>query len=168
MTKLIRDGEGKDVPPKDLAAKLFGFGGWRAPVHVPRFTAAAETVAEHRQEFVAIDRFTGGGAEHLKFNAKLAGMTKLNGTLTIDLGRLDKVDPDRASLGLLALVLRDLAEGDIPLGSGSAKGQGFCKATVQWGGKDLCDPDCSAVDHLAKFRATIPKPTGKNPGEAAA
>lgn len=167
VTKLIREGDGKDVPAKDLAAKLFGLGGWRAPIHVPRFTST-ETVADHRQEFVAIDRFTGGAAEHLKFNAELAGITTLMGSLTIDLKQLRKVDPELASLGLLALVLRDLAEGDIPLGSGSAKGQGFCKATVTWGGQDLFSIDCPAAEYLEKFRAQIPPPADPDQEEASA
>lgn len=167
VTKLIREGDGEDVPPPDLAAKLFGLGGWRAPVHVPRFTAT-KTVADHRQEFVAIDRFTGGAAEHLKFNAELAGMTALTGSLTVDLTRLKKVDPQGASLGLLALVLRDLAEGDIPLGSGSAKGQGFCNATVTWGGKDLLGADCPAAEYLGTFRRLIPSPADPGRGEATA
>ena len=76
--------------------------------------------AEHHQEFVAIDRFTGGAADGAKFDAVLAGITTLAGTLTIDLARLKKVDDQFRSLGLLALVLRDLSEGDIVLGSGSA------------------------------------------------
>jgi len=166
VTKLIREGDGENVPPKDLAARLFGLGGWRAPLDVPRLTQT-DAPADHRQEFVAIDRFTGGAADGAKFNADLAGMTTLRGALSIDLARLKEVDPECASLGLLALVLRDLAEGDIPLGSGSAKGQGFCKATVTWDGKDFLDPDCSVGGYLAKFRETIPPPTQKTQDDAA-
>ena len=33
-------------------------------------------------------------------------------------------------LGLLALTLRDLIEGDIPLGFGASKGYGACHATI--------------------------------------
>ena len=123
---LIRNGSATDnIKPADLAARLFGFGGWMAPIQVPRLNAIDE-VRKHEQEFVAIDRFTGGAAEGAKFNAELAGMTTLTGVLSLDLARLRKVDPKLCSLGLLALVLRDLAEGDLPIGSGSAKGQGLC------------------------------------------
>jgi CRISPR/Cas system CSM-associated protein Csm3 (group 7 of RAMP superfamily) len=118
------------IAQKDLAARLFGLSGWLAPLHIPRLTQE-EPPPDLHQEFVAIDRFTGGGADGAKFDACLAGMTVLQGTLTLDLDRLRKVDGDLASLGLLALVLRDLKEGDIPIGSGSAKGQGFCKAEAE-------------------------------------
>ena len=116
-----------EVRKTDLAARLFGLSGWLAPLHIPRLTQK-KAPPDHPQEFIAIDRFTGGAANTAKFDACLAGMTVLEGTLTLDLDRLKKVDENRASLGLFALVLRDLAEGDIPIGSGSAKGQGFCEA----------------------------------------
>lgn len=158
----------KDIKKLDLAARLFGLGGWRAPLDVPRLTQPNRP-NDFSQEFVAIDRFTGGAAEHLKFNANLAGMTTLGGTLIIDLNRLERVDPDLASLGLLALVLRDLAEGDIPLGSGSAKGQGLCSAEVTWDGKNLLsDPDCTAGEFLKKFQSKIPKANDQESDNAAA
>lgn len=116
------------VRQSDLAACLFGLSGWQAPLHVPRLSLPSVSVTpkDHHQEFVAIDRFD--AANTAKFDADLAGLTTLEGTLTIDLDRLKKVDAKLASLGLLALVLRDLGEGDMPIGSGSAKGQGFCTA----------------------------------------
>ena len=46
-----------------------------------------------------------GAADGAKFNAVLAGTSTLSGTLRVDLERLKKVDPNLASLGLLALVL---------------------------------------------------------------
>ena len=134
VVSLIRNGSVKDgIKPADLAARLFGFGGWQSPLNVPRLNLSEGTPRpeDHHQEFVAIDRFTGGAADGAKFNADLAGATTLEGTLTLDLARLKLVDLECASLGLLALVLRDLAEGDIPIGSGSAKGQGFCTATAK-------------------------------------
>ncbi len=141
----------------DLAAKLFGFGGWQGTVKVPRLTSGVP-VGTHAQEFVAIDRFTGGAAEGAKFDATLADAATLEGTLAIDLARLGRVDPALASLGLLALVLRDLAEGDIPVGSGSAKGQGLCHASITWNGKDLFDPGCEASLHLEAFHKSISTP----------
>ena len=130
---LIQHGSAKDkIKPADLAARLFGFGGWQSPLDVPRLIVPEGTPSpkEHHQEFVAIDRFTGGAANQAKFDAVLAGMTALTGTLTIDLNRLKQVDENLAALGLLALVLRDFAEGDIPIGSGSSKGQGQCSVVA--------------------------------------
>lgn len=141
-----------ELRSRDLAVRLFGLGGWQGPLDVSRFVA--HTAEDFLQEFVAIDRFTGSAAEGAKFDAKLAGMTLLAGRLAVDLGRLREVDPDGASLGLLALVLRDLAEGDIPIGSGSSKGQGYCTAAVTWNGKDLFAPDCEAARFVDAFQQT--------------
>lgn len=130
-----------ELKAKDLASRLFGLSGWRAPLHIPRLQLddAKPRPKDHVQEFVAVDRFTGGAAGGLKFNANLARETKLTGTLTVDLERLKLVDPELASVGLLALVLRDLAEGDVSIGSGSAKGQGLCTAdaTVKENGREF-------------------------------
>ncbi len=143
----------KEIAGKDLASKLFGLSGWRAPLDVPRLIAT-DRPKEHDQEFVAIDRFTGGAAAGAKFNAELAGMTTLTGKLTVDLDRLEKVDPGCASIGLLALVLRDLEEGDITIGSGAAKGQGFCTATIKIDGADW-----RTHDLIAKGIKALRKPS---------
>jgi CRISPR/Cas system CSM-associated protein Csm3 (group 7 of RAMP superfamily) len=140
------------VATLDLAARLFGLSGWRAPLHVTRFVANGHPT-KHEQEFVAIDRFTGGAAGGAKFNAELAGIANLTGTLTVDMRRLGRVDTELASIGLLALVLRDLAEGDIPIGSGSAKGQGVCTADVSITGSPDWRTDPKVVKGLAALRA---------------
>lgn len=141
----------KAIADQDLASMLFGLSGWRAPLEVSRLVAGGEC-GKHEQEFVAIDRFTGGAAAGAKFNAELAGgMTTLSGELAIDLERLKKVDSECASIGLLALVLRDLEEGDITIGSGAAKGQGFCTATITIDGADW-RTDERITAGLAAFR----------------
>lgn len=110
---------------------LFGTTGWRSILNVPQFVAGKP---EFTQEFVAIDRFTGGAKEGAKFNAKSILSPVFNGTLQIDLSRLNRLDTQpkslAASLGLLALTLRDLCEGDISFGFGSAKGYGWCTAVT--------------------------------------
>lgn len=163
-----------DVRAKDLAARLFGFSGWMGPLHLTQLTQT-NAPDDLFQEFVAIDRFTGGAAEGAKFNADLAGMTTLSGTLTVDLARLGRVDQNHASLGLLAEVLRDLAEGDIPLGSGSAKGQGFCIARAKIPNENGKSENLeewfeneSVVRALAAFRAGITTATSDHSDEAAA
>ena len=84
-----------------------------------------------KQEFVAIDRFTGGGAPQLKFNATSRYQPILKGQLSIDLARLAYADAGGWAIALLVLVLRDLVEGDIRLGFGSAKGFGALHAELQ-------------------------------------
>ncbi len=117
----------KALNGRSLSAILFGFADWKAPVEITRLILKDEQPPkEWCQEFNAIDRFTGGGADKKKFNAKLTDRCTLSAELTVDLDRLRLADPDTRSIGLLALVLRDLEEGDIPLGAGRGKGQGCC------------------------------------------
>lgn len=110
-------------------ARLFGAPGWASPLEVSDFVPPdGANPKTPRQEFVAIDRFTGGGAPRLKFNAEYADRPKLQGRLALDLSRFEDSGLDSA-LGLLALTLRDLVEGDITFGFGSAKGYGSCRVT---------------------------------------
>ncbi|MFW6175443.1 MAG: RAMP superfamily CRISPR-associated protein, partial [Acidobacteriota bacterium] len=135
-----------DVPDLCPACRLFGAAGWRSPLRISDFTAA-DTGAQERdfcQEFLAIDRFTGGGAEEwqgledgaqgLKFNACSVLRPKLQGRVELDLTALGHAGDDERSLawslGLLALVLRDLVEGDLAFGWGSGKGYGRCEARI--------------------------------------
>jgi CRISPR/Cas system CSM-associated protein Csm3 (group 7 of RAMP superfamily) len=69
------------------------------------------------QDFLAIDRFTGGGADRFKFDAVSLWQPQFRARLYLE-------NPAPWELGWLALVLRDLAEGLVPLGFGSAKGFG--------------------------------------------
>ncbi len=108
-----------------LACQLFGGTGWRSPIQISDFTLV-EQESELTQEFVAIDRFTGGGAEHLKFNAQSIYKPTFEGRWTIDLPRIKPW-----GLGLLALVIRDFIDGDITFGYGAAKGYGHGYAQLQ-------------------------------------
>lgn len=114
------------------ACKLFGAPGWRSPIQLSSFTPTAEGEGHvvEKQEFVAIDRFTGGGAPQLKFNATSRYQPILKGQLSIDLARLAYADAGGWAIALLVLVLRDLVEGDIRLGFGSAKGFGALHAKI--------------------------------------
>ncbi len=131
---------------------LWGGVGLRSPIRVSDFEAKqAETMS--RQEFVAIDRFTGGGADSLKFNADGFVRPVLHGELLIDLNALKAlkdnapipphVRPDAAGwdevLLLLAFCIRDWMEGDIHLGFGASKGYGHCTAHF---------PDYPTAKHL--------------------
>jgi CRISPR/Cas system CSM-associated protein Csm3 (group 7 of RAMP superfamily) len=115
----------------DLCAvcRVFGAAGWKSPLVVSDFTSASD-VEEVRQEFLAIDRFTGGGAPHLKFNALRAYRPVLQGRIGADLATLDRAGIGAWALGLLALALRDLLEGDMVFGLGASKGFGACRAEI--------------------------------------
>ncbi len=97
---------------------------------------------ERQQELVAIDRFTGGAAAGAKFSIRHLESPRLAGSLSLRLRppewrkasgkRAGEIDRDALKvrtedLGLLALLLRDLAEGDITFGYGASKGYGACR-----------------------------------------
>ncbi len=108
-----------------VVCRAFGAAGYRSRVAISDFVEGPEAASvQQRQEFVAIDRFTGGGAEHLKFDADTFLAPRLTGTLTLDPG-LGVVQ-----LALIARALRDLVDGDITFGSGASKGFGACRATI--------------------------------------
>ncbi len=143
--KWVRDvGTATGVPEAYTAVDcLWGGVGLRSPVRVTDFEAKqADRTA--LQDFVAIDRFTGGGADGLKFQAEGFVNPVLYGELLVDLGvlrsfaedqrppevRPDVCDWDQVWL-LLAFCLRDWMEGDIRLGFGASKGYGNCRAELQ-------------------------------------
>jgi len=72
-------------------------------------------------DFLAVDRFTGGGKDGAKFDALALWRPTFEGDIIM-------FNPTEWELGWLALVLRDLAAGHISLGFGSSKG--FGKVTV--------------------------------------
>ncbi len=119
----------KDVRDLCVVCRLFGGTGWASAVQFSDF-AAIEDNGELTQKFVAIDRVTGGAAEHLKFKARSVVDRVLEGSLSVALDRLRPCDGEIAPLELLVLTLRDLAEGDVPLGFGAAKGYGACTAQL--------------------------------------
>lgn len=107
-----------------VACRLFGLGGWRSPVWIENFEEQTAFSA-YVQEFVAVDRFTGGAAHQKKFNAMPADRPKFSGLIAIELNRLET-----PHLGLLSLLLRDWIEGDIRFGYGAGKGYGRCTARI--------------------------------------
>jgi CRISPR/Cas system CSM-associated protein Csm3 (group 7 of RAMP superfamily) len=102
------------------ACRVFGSGRLASPVRLTDFHPVPGGEGEPlRHEHVAVDRFTGGASAGAKFNAEVRSGVTLAGEIHLDLG------PDRLEswgLGLLALVLRDLLLGDVPIGFGTAKG----------------------------------------------
>ena len=122
-----------------IACRVFGGGGWRSRVSFSDFVPFVSSQGEPKtaiQEFVAIDRFTGGAAGSRKFSAERAVNPVLVGSITLA--------PTLTAEGraLLALVLRDLEEGDIAFGWGRAKGYGSATATVR---PALNEPDLDSL-----------------------
>lgn len=84
-----------------------------------------ETVVENGradlvQNRVSIDRFTGGARETALFNQQpVWGGAKTEVTIALRL-----INPSKAEIGLLLLLLKDLWTGDLPLGGESSVGRG--------------------------------------------
>jgi len=108
-----------------ITCRLFGCKGWRTPVSISDFKIVGQ-ISEMGQEFVAIDRFTGGASDGHKFNTVYCYKPVMEGTMTIDLSR---IEPCHA--GLLILLMRDMIEGDISPGFGRSKGFGHCTARIK-------------------------------------
>jgi CRISPR/Cas system CSM-associated protein Csm3 (group 7 of RAMP superfamily) len=158
------------------ACKVFGAPGWKSPITLTNFTTSQpvprptpemsarqgqETGKLCIQEFVAIDRFTGGAAHGStdvdeqpdqfsndfrgkKFNAASVYKPQLNGTMRINLRALQLAGAGDWAAGLLALTLRDLIEGDVRFGFGAAKGYGTVMASVQVSNLPKWE-DCSEI-----------------------
>ena len=105
------------------ACRLFGNSGWKSPLSVLGF-ALTNSPAEQTQDFLRIDRFTGSGANHLKFDGRAAIKPVYTGKLRLDLGAARRAGALPWAIGLLALVLRDMAESEVPVGFGAGKGFG--------------------------------------------
>jgi CRISPR/Cas system CSM-associated protein Csm3 (group 7 of RAMP superfamily) len=132
------------IDPRNLKAReseapdfagLFGLAGRRAALQITDFISPMPLRTLTRT-FVAIDRFTGGaakGAEDVKsgkrrgklYTIEYSQEPLLTGKIHIELNR---VTP--AAIGLLALVGRDLIEGDVTFGMGASRGFGSCHAQI--------------------------------------
>lgn len=104
-----------------LACRLFGstWNGSRLRVEDAPFKKGARL--EYKvMDFLAIDRFTGGGRDSAKFDALALWKPQFSVRLFLD-------NPEPWELGWLALTLRDLQDGLTTVGFGRAKGFGQCK-----------------------------------------
>lgn len=80
-----------------------------------------------RQTNVAIDRFTAAPADKKLFSSlSLLGLHYTDIRIEVSLQRLSVLDQNEqaAALALLLLVLREMADGQVPIGSGSTRGFG--------------------------------------------
>jgi CRISPR-associated RAMP protein (TIGR02581 family) len=101
-----------------LACRLFGSARLGSRLIVEDAPLKEGTEPEYKvQDFLAVDRFTGGGREGAKFDAAVLWRPSFTVRLRLE-------NPYEWELGWLALVLRDLAEGWLAVGFGRAKGFG--------------------------------------------
>lgn len=114
-----------DVEPEELclACRLFGSTRYGSRFIVEDAPLIGEPVYK-MLDFLAIDRFTGGGSDGAKFDALALWQPAFKVRLFFD-------NPEAWELGWLALVLRDLRDGWLNVGFGAAKG--FGRVTVKDG-----------------------------------
>ncbi|HET8547015.1 MAG TPA: RAMP superfamily CRISPR-associated protein, partial [Bryobacteraceae bacterium] len=127
--------DASDLSGLDHVSILFGAPGWRSPLTIQR-QEVLDPGSWETQELIAIDRFTGGGAESRKFKAAYFWKPKLRFRIGVDVAAVQRACEGRPGTEqqvwlLLGFVLRDLADGLIPLGAGAAKGFGLCTANVK-------------------------------------
>jgi len=99
-------------------------------------------------DFLAIDRFTGGGKEGAKFDA--IGLWKPAFRV-----RLHLENPSVWELGWLMLTLRDIADGLVPVGFGAAKGFGqprIDSLKLDYG--FISDDDYAGASEIARSKIT--------------
>jgi CRISPR/Cas system CSM-associated protein Csm3 (group 7 of RAMP superfamily) len=119
--------ENKEVKPEQvcLACRLFGSTRSGSRLVVEDAPYAGKRPPDYKiLDFLAIDRFTGGGAEHFKFDA--LALWKPSFRLRVFLDNYEDWE-----MGWLTLVLRDLAEGWLRVGFGAAKGFGQVKVNAK-------------------------------------
>lgn len=104
---------------------------------------ALEEARAHRHMRVKIDRFTGGAVDTALFEE--TPTLKGKGTFLVRI-----INPTDAEIGLMALVARDVAAGQVPFGGEAATGRGTVTAAVK----------------LTANGETLDIPTPKAPGDA--
>jgi CRISPR-associated protein (TIGR03986 family) len=142
-----------DVAERCIVCQVFGAAGWKTCLRIRDFTCV-HGGGKKRQDFVAIDRFHGGGKDGAKFAVQHSESPCFQGTIEVTSRAED------AGKGLLALVLRDLREGDITFGFGANKGYGHLLTedkAVQVKNLEQLNP------HISVFRDHVTGATGEYP-----
>lgn len=105
-----------------LACRLFGSPWNGSRLRVEDASLIPGTGQQKVLDFLAIDRFTGGGRDGAKFDAVALWRPQFKVRLFLE-------NPEGWELGWLALTLRDLHEGLATVGFGAAKG--FGRVSIQ-------------------------------------
>lgn len=119
----------------------------------------------HRRARVAVDRWTGGALDSALFQVREPRWEQQErgrswGPLVLHLDLSRHRPTQEAMMALLWLVLRDLAQGWLPLGFGSRQGMGAVKVTgiqAQHGGKDLPPLDAAMWPLPKEWRDLVTK-----------
>ncbi len=113
---------------QSFVQRLFGLDSQQSGLWCSEFVGDQELPFLLR-EMVAIDRFTGSVAGSAKFNAVCFDRPVLTGAVVFELPA-EEHDAQRI-LGGMALLLRELCEGDVSFGWGDMKFFGQCTARIE-------------------------------------
>jgi len=128
-----------------LACWLFG-STRRGSRFIVEDAFSQENLPNKVLDFLAIDRFTGGGRDGAKFDAVALWRPEFSVRLHLE-------NPADWELGWLLLTLRDMTEGLVPIGFGAAKGFGQAKIdkfTLKYG--FISDDDFSGTAAIAQTK----------------
>lgn len=110
--------------------QMFGFESQQSGIWCTEFVGSGELeISRMKRDMVAIDRFTGGASNHAKFDVIYLDRPVLCGVLAFELPN-GKTEAQQ-TLGAVALLLRDLLEGDVAFGFGDMKSFGQCGAQIE-------------------------------------
>lgn len=116
-----RNTEQRDQKPDlCLACQLFGSTLQGSRLRVEDATFKGDKPKYKILDFLAIDRFTGGGMDQAKFDAMVLWKPKFSFRMFLE-------NPMPWELGWLALILRDMESGWLRVGMGASKGFGKVK-----------------------------------------
>lgn len=127
--------------------RLFGTTGQRARLSMEEPREATRSSLENRQDFVAIDRFTGGAAEGAKFDAAYADRPAFETELTLALEGLKPED-----IALFRIAVQDICTGLSTIGWGGSKGYGDVTGLFEETGRAGGDPAWQLPDSLFDSR----------------
>jgi CRISPR-associated protein (TIGR03986 family) len=138
------DADGNEAPPEAIEEnateavtrhRVQGGPAWR------------RARSQRKQDFVAIDRFTGGAADGFKFDATYADRPRLKTRVVLDLDGLEPAD-----VALAAAALRDLCVGSATFGFGGSKGYGRAAGTIHLNGYGGVNSDWEVPQSLLDGR----------------
>ncbi len=118
---------------------IYGSEKQGSRLQISEFAALGAKAFE--QNFIGIDRFTGGVKAGANYNIERYDVISYEGTVTIAPFALSEKG---ASLAIFLLTLRDLIEGQIRFGGYQAKGFGCVNASIEF-------PDGEAVENWDDF-----------------
>ncbi|MCA8996354.1 MAG: TIGR03986 family CRISPR-associated RAMP protein [Planctomycetaceae bacterium] len=118
-------GDPNAAPGNGSIERIFGKTSQVARLRMEEPTEMGRCRVDQKQDFVAIDRFTGGAAEGAKFDAAYADRPMLETRMTLNVADLKPED-----FALFRLALKDVCEGNVTLGWGGSKGYGEASGTL--------------------------------------